>query len=232
MANIRYITYRLCFVAWITYGQPCDVSDLTSLHEFVKAAEKKYPIGNVVHVAGIGHNQSSSEDLIKINALGTVYVNNAFLPLITEGKLINFASLVGHFYTPVPEEVEVWNEPDAPDFEKKFLTGMKKNKNPQPSLGEPFHAYHASKRFVMHYTLANASRFAKRNVSIVSISPGTIETPMLALLGEEPMAKLGSGSVFDRLGTSEEVATLVFLSVEARKPTFRNMNGKLSLLRF
>lgn len=197
------------------YGHPCDISDLSSVQEFAKAAEKIAPIGNVVNAAGVDFDQASAEEIIKINMIGTINVNNTFLPLMNDAAMVNFSSITGYFYTPSPEEIDVWNKPDDTNFTENCLEMIRNQKNQIPQLGESFPAYCASKRFVIYYTQANVARFGKRDLRIFSIAPGSFDTPMLAMQAGN-IERIAEGTAFKRVGKPEEMASLIYLLLDPK----------------
>ncbi len=71
-------------------------------------------------------------------------------------------------------------------------------------------AYAASKAGVAGMTLPLARDLASRGIRVMSIAPGTFETPMMAGLSEEVRESLGRQTPFPpRLGRPEEFAELV-----------------------
>lgn len=71
-------------------------------------------------------------------------------------------------------------------------------------------AYAASKAGVAGMTLPLARELARHGIRVVSIAPGTFDTPMLAGLPEAARASLGQQAPFpSRLGRPEEYAALV-----------------------
>ncbi|RJQ82078.1 SDR family NAD(P)-dependent oxidoreductase [Pseudonocardiaceae bacterium YIM PH 21723] len=71
-------------------------------------------------------------------------------------------------------------------------------------------AYAASKAGVVGLCLPSARDLASFGIRVLTIAPGTIDTPMLALAGDEVRATLASGVPFPkRLGRPEEYARLV-----------------------
>jgi 3-hydroxyacyl-CoA dehydrogenase / 3-hydroxy-2-methylbutyryl-CoA dehydrogenase len=76
-------------------------------------------------------------------------------------------------------------------------------------------AYSASKGGIVGMTLPAARDLAGRGVRVVTIAPGTFDTPLLAALPEETRAELGSQIPFpNRLGDPAEFAALVVQIVE------------------
>jgi NAD(P)-dependent dehydrogenase (short-subunit alcohol dehydrogenase family) len=76
-------------------------------------------------------------------------------------------------------------------------------------------AYSASKGGIVGLTLPAARDLAGRGVRVVTIAPGTFDTPLLAALPEEARAELGAQVPFpNRLGQPEEFAALARHVVE------------------
>jgi len=191
------------------YGDKCDISDLESVKAFAAAAEKIAPIGNVVNAAGVDFDTSTNEQMVDINMVGTVNMVETFFPLMTEGTMLNYSSITGYYYFPTPEEIAVWDEPTAADFAKKCLEFIAKVPNPMPGrLPDSYVGYTATKRFVMHYTMANAARFGAKNLRVISVAPGSFNTPMLATQ-KDFLASIAAGTAYKRVGEPEEMAYLI-----------------------
>ena len=76
-------------------------------------------------------------------------------------------------------------------------------------------AYAASKGGVVGVTLPIARDLASLGIRVVTIAPGTFDTPMLALLPPDQRAALGAGVPFPRrLGRPSEFAALARHIVE------------------
>jgi 3-hydroxyacyl-CoA dehydrogenase/3-hydroxy-2-methylbutyryl-CoA dehydrogenase len=76
-------------------------------------------------------------------------------------------------------------------------------------------AYSASKGGIVGLTLPAARDLASRGVRVVTIAPGTFDTPLLAALPEEAREQLGAQIPFpNRLGQPEEFASLARHIVE------------------
>lgn len=196
------------------YGKSVDISSKASLDEFVAYAIAIGKIGKVVNAAAI--DQGTSEMIWKINVMGTKYVTEAFLPYLDNSCLLNFSSITGYFYQPTKEELELWSNPDAPDFfEKSFALATSKEQNSRMAfLGPQFMTYIASKRFVIYYTQANTLRFGKKNSQIFSVAPGSFDTPMLRENTPEQIAGIERGTAYGRLGKPEEMADFIIKLLE------------------
>jgi NAD(P)-dependent dehydrogenase (short-subunit alcohol dehydrogenase family) len=76
-------------------------------------------------------------------------------------------------------------------------------------------AYSASKGGIVGLTLPAARDLAGRGVRVLTIAPGTFDTPLLAALPEEAREELGAQIPFpNRLGKPEEFAALALHIVE------------------
>lgn len=192
------------------YGLPCDVSSPESLKTFSDYAVSIAPIGSVVNAAGVDFDKATPEQIVQINMQGTHYVLEAFLPYLNDSAVVNFSSITGYQYAPQEEDFEVWSAPDAEDFSEKVLALI-----PPPTaayaerLGPSYPAYCCSKRFVMYYTMANVVRVGKKNNSrIISIAPGSFNTPMLASQADY-LETIAKGTALGRVGEPDEMASLI-----------------------
>ncbi len=85
----------------------------------------------------------------------------------------------------------------------------------EPQIGQI--AYGASKGGIVTMTLAAARDLASRGIRVVSIAPGTMETPMLASVPDEVRASIAATIPFpSRFGHPDEYASLVAHIVENR----------------
>ena len=76
-------------------------------------------------------------------------------------------------------------------------------------------AYASSKAGVIGLTLPAARDLSSRGIRVLTIAPGTFDTPMLAMLPEEARAALGAAIPFpSRLGQPAEFASLAVHMVE------------------
>jgi NAD(P)-dependent dehydrogenase (short-subunit alcohol dehydrogenase family) len=61
----------------------CDVADDRSVSRLVSRAQQLGRVTSVVHTAGVSPLMGSAEKILRINALGTVLVNQAFYEIAT-----------------------------------------------------------------------------------------------------------------------------------------------------
>lgn len=190
------------------YGKTCDVSQMESIQDFAAYGASIAPIGNVINAAGVDFDNATIEQIVQINMKGTINVVEGFFPYLEDSAVVNYSSITGYFYTPKPEEIEVWSNPEAEDFCERCIGLIDVSDKSLARLGEAYPAYCASKRFVMYYTMANALRFGKKNNRIFSIAPGSFDTPMLATQAAF-MDSIIKGTAFQRVGSPEEMAQLI-----------------------
>lgn len=73
--------------------------------------------------------------------------------------------------------------------------------------------YAAAKAGVIGFTKATAKEFATRGITVNTVAPGFISTDMTAILSEQVKAELNDKIPLGRLGTPEDVASVVLFLV-------------------
>ena len=192
-----------------------DVANRDSVGELVRESTAFGAVASVIHTAGVSPSMGSAEHIMRINALGTVNVNESFYPVVEEGfAIVNVASMAAHTFPRVlvPKGRFKYALRDQDVFMKRMTSAC----NVVPAKLRPGFAYSISKNFVTWYCSSQAARFGKRGGRIVSVSPGTIDTPMGRL--EE---RAGSGAMLNyaalkRFGRPEEVAELLAFCADTR----------------
>jgi NAD(P)-dependent dehydrogenase (short-subunit alcohol dehydrogenase family) len=192
-----------------------DVANRDSVGELVRESTAFGAVASVIHTAGVSPSMGSAEHIMRINALGTVNVNESFYPVVEEGfAIVNVASMAAHTFPRVliPKGSFKYALRDQDVFMKRMTSAC----NVLPAKLRPGFAYSISKNFVTWYCSSQAARFGKRGGRIVSVSPGTIDTPMGRL--EE---RAGSGAMLNyaalkRFGRPEEVAELLAFCADTR----------------
>lgn len=99
------------------------------------------------------------------------------------------------------------NEPNA-EGERGLIVNIASIAGFEGQIGQS--AYGSSKAGVIGLTLPMARDLAVWGIRVMTIAPGTMDTPMLATLNDEFIAKLVEDNVFpNRLGTPADVGMLV-----------------------
>ena len=169
----------------------CDISDKHGVNDAEQKIVEQLGRVDVLHNnAGIEVRgsvmQCTEEDWIKlydVNLKGMYYMSQAFVPHIVDqgkGAVVNTGSILG--YRTVPERA----------------------------------AYSSSKGAIDTLTRSMAMDLAEKNIRVNCVVPGAIDTPLLrGSINDSPdpaetETVLNSKSVFNRMGTSEEVANVVY----------------------
>ena len=63
----------------------CDVTDPASVRQLVERAQELGTVVSVIHTAGVSPSMASAELILRINAVGTVLINQAFLRIAGRG---------------------------------------------------------------------------------------------------------------------------------------------------
>jgi NAD(P)-dependent dehydrogenase (short-subunit alcohol dehydrogenase family) len=189
-------------------GQLCDVSDRTSVDALFARAGESGRLRAVVHAAGVSPQMGSAELIIRVNAIGTVYMADAALAVATEGAaLVNVASFAAHaspsFLNPTRTFRLAMTDPERMGRKLTSLAEW------MPSRLRPGAAYSLSKAFVVWYSAHAAAAFGARGARILSVSPGSIDTPMGRLEEASGSGRLPEFAALKRFGRPEELAEVL-----------------------
>ena len=192
----------------------CDIADRESVQDLARFAAGLGPVTAVVHAAGQSPHMGSAQQLLDANALGTLYVNDAFLDVLEPGGcLVDVASMSAHLVPAIA--LPRWAYPmarrDVPAFRRWVLRWI----NIFPKAVREGIAYAISKDFVVWLARQDAGRFGAKGARVLSVSPGSFDTPMGDVEGDEAMA-LVSGAPIPRLGHVDEIAHLLAFCVGER----------------
>ena len=187
------------------YAFACDTSKRESVKALAEYAKSLGEIKNVINAAGISPAMHvTPEEILKINALGTVYVNQEFSKLMNPGSVIvdvssNSAYQLPSFFIPKKKY------PLAETDENKFIATLLKKTN---IVKDPYMkngmAYSFSKNFVCWYAQKSAFDLGLKGIRVVSLSPGLIGTPM-GNLEKETGGFLIPFTAEERIGKPEEL---------------------------
>lgn len=184
----------------------CDVSDKKSVEQLAKHASKTGRIKSVIHAAGMSPNMGTAETIMKVNALGTIYINDIFCQYMESGScLIDVSSMSGYMIPGIlmPKKYYKLSRINH----KQFMKQMIKWVNLLPKKHRSGVSYGISKNFVIWYAKTDAEKFAQKGVRIVSVSPGLFETPM-GETEKEISKDFIEKCAIKRYGKPEEIAHL------------------------
>ena len=186
----------------------CDVTDRKAVDELFATASGLGTIAAVIHTAGVSPSMGDAEYITSTNANGTLNVNEAFFASAPEGAaIVNVASMAAHL---LPEElIPAASFPlaftDVARFQSDLLAACD-IAGPEARSGI---AYAVSKAFVRWYSSAQAERFNTRQLRIVSVSPGSIDTEMGRLEEQAGAGAMVADAAVPRWGLPEEMADLL-----------------------
>jgi NAD(P)-dependent dehydrogenase (short-subunit alcohol dehydrogenase family) len=186
----------------------CDVTDRKAVDGLLETASALGAIASVIHTAGVSPSMGAAELIMRINAVGTVNVNEAFLPLARDGfAIVNVASMAAHMLpavlTPTKRFAYALHNEDL--FMQKMMSACRI----APKKTRPGIAYSLSKSFVVWYCQSQAGTFGRQGARILSISPGSIDTPMGRLEEQSGAGAMVDYAALKRFGTAEEIAELL-----------------------
>lgn len=203
MSKLESAVKELEAVGYEAYAKTCDTSVREQVRELAEYAASIGEIKNVINSAGLSPAMADPEKLIRVNALGTVYVNEEFSKLMNPGSVIvdissNSAYMIPEFLA--NKKTFALADVDEEKFVKKILSLPKKLKGYKASGL----AYGLSKKFVIWYAAKSAYNLGSKGIRVCSLSPGLIATDMGNLEAEEGGSLLKTAAE-KRMGKPEEL---------------------------
>ncbi|MBR1773983.1 MAG: SDR family oxidoreductase [Bacteroidales bacterium] len=182
-----------------------DLSSRQSIKELVEFATSKGEVKYVINAAGVSPSQAPVEKILQVDMYGTAVFMEEFGGVITKGgSCVIISSQSGHRLGTIPQE-----DSDllaTTDTESLLSLPIVRN------ITDTLKAYQYAKRCNVLKVMFEATRWAKRDATINSISPGIIITPLAAdeLKGPrgEGYHKMIESSPAMRAGTPDEVGDL------------------------
>nr|WP_312578723.1 SDR family oxidoreductase [Sedimentibacter sp.] len=190
---------------------PADASNRESIKQLVAYAAEQGKIKTVVHAAGISPHMADGDKIFAINAVGTINIDEEFVEVMGEGSCILNVSSMSAYMLPAdktPTQIYKLSLQDVGAFQ----AAMNKIIVSVPEEQRAGMAYTMSKNFVIWYTARMAVKYGKKGIRIVSISPGTFETPMGKLEGQQATSFAEKGAM-GRTGKPEEIARMMAFMV-------------------
>lgn len=196
----------------------CDVTDRAAVRALAAMAASRGTVVSVVHTAGLSPRMAPAEQILRVNALGTVLVDRAFEPYAGHGScIVNVASTAGHLPPLLPTPSRTYrlalSDPD------RFLDRMVARCALVPRRARAGTAYALSKHFVIWWSRQLAGPLGARGARILSVSPGSFDTGMGRLEERSGAGELAARSALGRFGRVEEIAE-VLAFVASEKPGY------------
>ena len=188
----------------------CDTSDFEAVKKLAAYAAGLGNVKTVIHAAGVSPNMTDGEKIFNINALGTIYIDEAFGAVMSGGAILNVASMAAYMFPQDQIPTQVYQL--ALDDVDAFKAAGAQIVASVPEEARTGAAYSISKNFVTWYTAKEALKLGKKGIRVVSISPGTFNTPMGKIEGEQA-ASIAMMGALGRLGEPEEIAKMMAFMV-------------------
>ena len=219
-AKLQKAAAELEALGYRAYYKTCDTSKRRSVRELAEYAASLGTVRNVINAAGLSPAMAKPEQLIRVNALGTVYVNTEFARVMGKGSVIVDVSSNSAYAIPklvIPKSAYKLADSD----EKAFIAKMiKRSSLPRGEYQRSGFAYALSKNFAVWYARKSAFELGGKGIRVVSVSPGLVATDMGELEAEEGKKMLRYGAE-KRMGTPEELGFAIASAADER-------NGYLS----
>jgi NAD(P)-dependent dehydrogenase (short-subunit alcohol dehydrogenase family) len=178
-------------------------TDVTSEQDVLAAleqAERLAPLRIAVSCAGIGWAQRT------VNKEGVAHDLQLFTTVVT-------VNLIGTFNLLRLAAAAMSRNAPLADAERGVIINTASIAAFDGQIGQI--AYAASKAGVVGMTLPAARDLSKAGIRVLTIAPGTFNTPMLALLPPEQQQALAAGIPFPaRLGNPEDFARLALAMID------------------
>ena len=203
MSKLEKAVKELEDLGYEAYAKTCDTSKREQVRELAQFAASFGEIKNVINSAGLSPAMAKPEQLIRVNALGTVYINEEFSKLMKAGSVIVDISSNSAYILPgflANKKTFALADKDEDLFVKKILSLPNKLKGYKASGL----AYGLSKKFVIWYAAKCAYEYGPKGIRVCSLSPGLIATDMGNLESEEGGSLLNT-TAEKRMGKPEEL---------------------------
>lgn len=186
-------------------AKACDTSKRESVRALAEFAASQGEVTNVINSAGLSPVMADPETILRVNALGTVYVNQEFAKVMKKGSVILDVASMAAYQLPnfiLPKKAYPLADTDEELFIKKTLKRASlAKKDPYQFSG---FAYSISKHFVTWYAKKSAFELGPKGIRVVSLSPGLIATGMGNAEAEKGMAASQIKATCEgRMGTPE-----------------------------
>jgi NAD(P)-dependent dehydrogenase (short-subunit alcohol dehydrogenase family) len=172
-------------------------ADLADPAQVAMLVEQAVMLDGLANVAGVP-GTAPPETVLIVNFLGTRRLTEALLPRLQRGAaVVNMASLAGR--RPVCDDDTAWHLQAAGDEE--ILAYAKQ------AVLDGSAAYDLSKKLLVAWTKATAAAQLAHGVRACAVSPGPIETPIIADFRTSMGASVdASAAMVGRHGRPDEVA--------------------------
>ena len=161
-------------------------------------------VKNVINSAGLSPAMADPETIVRVNALGTVYVNEEFSKVMNPGSVIVDVASNSAYILPkivISKKIYALADTNEEEFVRRMVKRSHLAKGDYQRSG---FAYSLSKNFAVWYSAKCAFEYGRRGIRVVSLSPGLIATDMGNLEAKDG-GMLIPFSAEERMGRPEEL---------------------------
>jgi NAD(P)-dependent dehydrogenase (short-subunit alcohol dehydrogenase family) len=188
----------------------CDVSRREDVKKLAEYAASLGEISKVIHCAGVSGSMADRETIMRINALGTVHVNQEFYKVMDGGCIVDIASDSGYMLPGIMLPGKSVYRLAVTDEEAFIAKMVKKAKLGKKEEVNAQIAYMISKNFARWYAECCAFKYmANKGIRVLSVSPGFVKTPMTDKEQGEATDTMLSYTAFRRGAEPEELAYVI-----------------------
>ncbi len=187
----------------------CDVSRREDVRKLAEYAASLGEVSKVIHCAGVSGSMADRETILRINALGTVHVNQEFCKVMNGGCIVDIASDSGYMLPKLMLPGKKVYRLAITDEEAFIAKMTKKAKLGKEEISSQI-AYMISKNFARWYAERCAFKYmATKGIRVLSVSPGFVKTPMTDAEQGEATDTMLSYSGWKRGAEPEELAYVI-----------------------
>ena len=187
----------------------CDISKREDAKALAEYASGLGTVTKVVNCAGVSGTMADPETIIRINCLGTVYVNQEFYKVMDGGCIVDISSQGGYMLPGLMTPSDKVYSLVLDDEEAFVRKCTKKAMILRKEALNGHMAYMLSKNFVRWYVRKCAYKYAVKGIRVVSVSPGFVKTEMTDKEPAEASEIVLSYSGLNRACKPEEMAFLI-----------------------
>ena len=197
--------------------QSCDTSEREDVQKLAAYAASLGTVSKVIHCAGVSGSMGSRETIIRINALGTVHINQEFYKVMQGGCILDIASDSGYMLPKLLLPGKSIYRLALTDEEAFVRRMAAKARLMWKEEVDSQIAYMISKNFVRWYAGQCAYKYmATKGIRVLSVSPGFVKTPMTDAEQGEATETMLSYSGWKRGAEPEELAYVITALADER----------------
>ncbi len=191
-------------LGFTAHAKVCDTSKRESVKALAEFASSLGEVKNVINSAGLSPAMADPETIVRVNALGTVYMNEEFSKVMNPGSVIVDVASNSAYILPkivISKKIYALADTNEEEFVRRMVKRSHLAKGDYQRSG---FAYSLSKNFAVWYSAKCAFEYGRRGIRVVSLSPGLIATDMGNLEAKDG-GMLIPFSAEERMGRPEEL---------------------------